>query len=91
LWYFYCISVFQVVEEFLDNGTQGVVLFSLGGYMESTILGAANIKLIMSAFAQLKEFRFIWKIDANSTNLRVPKNVLAINWVAQNDVLGKTI
>jgi glucuronosyltransferase len=77
----------KVVEEFLDKPSRGVVLFSLGSNMRSDVLGAEKIAMIMKAFEKLPELNFIWKFESE-TKIDVPKNVLTVDWVSQNDILG---
>lgn len=53
----------------------------------SSYLDGPNIEVFLEAIAELREFNFIWKYEAD--NLKdLPKNLLIRDWMPQNNILG---
>ena len=53
-------------------------------------LGRERMYEILDAFRDLKEFNFICKCRAEFVRSR-PQNVLFVDWLQQNELLGKDI
>lgn len=73
------------IENFVQgSGDNGVVLFSLGSYVNNT--NAKITRTIIEAFKGLK-CRVMWKFH-NVDNLTIPSNVKVMEWLPLNDLLG---
>ena len=78
----------QEWEEFLQGaGEDGVVLFSMGSYMDATGIDEQIAGLFAGAFAQLSQ-KVIWKLNGKPSSKLSP-NVKLVDWIPQNDLLGK--
>ncbi len=76
----------QEWEEFLQSaGEDGVVLFSMGSY--ATGIDEEIAGLFSGAFAQLPQ-KVIWKLNGKPSS-KVSPNVKVVDWIPQNDLLGK--
>lgn len=82
----YCI--FQDLQTFLDESPDGVVYFSMGSLVRSESFSPDRLKALIDAFASLKA-RVLWKINPE-TLPKLPKNVKAMGWIPQVDVLSMT-
>lgn len=62
------------------------MFFSLGTNIPSSFLGP-KIKVFLKAIAELKEYNFIWKYEANDL-VDIPDNLFIDKWFPQNSILG---
>ena len=77
---------FQNWEKILASaGENGVVLFSMGSYAKGIDERVANV--FAGAFAQLSQ-TVIWKLSGDLPANLTP-NVKVVDWLPQNDLLGK--
>ncbi|XP_072166487.1 UDP-glucuronosyltransferase 2C1-like [Diadema setosum] len=83
----------QELEDFmLSSGEHGVVIFSLGSYLnfgkDLQSLKSDIVQVFADAFAQLDQ-KVIWHMkDARALNRTLPSNVKTLSWIPQNDLLG---
>lgn len=81
------LLLLQKIQLFMDTAEHGVIYFSLGGNIKSTLLPEVRLAQMMRAFGKLKQkVLFKWE---NETLPNKPKNVMTAKWFPQNDVLGK--
>lgn len=73
------------LQEFIDNSEHGVILFSLGSFLQSSDLPKEKVDIFLKAFSKLKQ-RVIWKYEDES--LVAPPNVLIKKWLPQSDILA---
>ncbi|CEF70287.1 UDP-glucuronosyl/UDP-glucosyltransferase family-containing protein [Strongyloides ratti] len=66
------------------------VLISFGSIAKSYTMLEEYKKGILKAFTDLSNITFIWKYEKNETTLplKVPSNVIIIDWIPQNDLLN---
>jgi hypothetical protein len=62
----------------------------MGGSILAEDLGRERFSEILDAFRELNEFNFICKCQADFIR-RKPPNVLFVDWLQQNELLGKDI
>lgn len=72
----------------MNSSVTGVVLFSLGTNVLSSLMDEKKQKIIIDAFAQFPEFNFIWKFEETLSNFKLPKNVIIRKWCPQSDILA---
>lgn len=72
------------LEKFVENTTEGVVVFSLGSYVN--VFPRRVQHVIIEAFS-LIPYQIVFKFD-NKDNISLPSNVKALKWLPQNDLLG---
>ncbi|CRK88693.1 CLUMA_CG002370, isoform A [Clunio marinus] len=77
------------VFTFIESSDKPIVLFTLGGDILAEDLGRERMLEIMSAFRELKEFKFICKCKAKFIRY-YPQNVLFVDWFQQNELLGNS-
>lgn len=73
------------LQEYIDNSEHGVIIFSLGSYLQSSKLPKAKIDVFINVFRKIKQ-RVIWKFEDDS--YEVPLNVLIQKWLPQTDILA---
>lgn len=73
------------LQEFLDTAEYGVIYFSLGTHLQSSMLPKEKMDAFISVFNTLKQ-RIIWKFEDES--YEVPANVLIGKWFSQSDILA---
>lgn len=78
----------QDVATFVEGSAKPVILFTLGSNILANDLGWGRISEIMNAFRDLNEFNFVCKCDAKFIRQK-PQNVLFVDWMQQNELLGK--
>ena len=81
---------FQDYKSFIEEANNGVILFSLGftGF-DSKDIPTAVVTAFLSAFSQLQQ-RVIMRFDPKYLPYK-PKNVMAEEWIPQQEILGKYI
>ena len=73
------------VSKFLDTAPAGVVLFSLGSFIN--MLDRDKAKVFADAFAMLP-YRVLWQSGADLTRLRLGNNTLVSKWLPMPRVMG---
>jgi len=81
---FFVIS--QSIYKFLDEAENGVIVLSLGTNVRWKHIGQAKLNIVMSALSKLKQ-RILWKMELDPPDT-LPKNVMTVKWLPQNDVLS---
>ncbi|CAD7000182.1 unnamed protein product [Ceratitis capitata] len=64
-----------------------VIRHCLGTYIQSTDVPMRKIKLLLDAFAQLKQ-NVLWKYENRNLTKELPPNVKIYNWLPQNDIFA---
>lgn len=80
----------QDVFTFAEASDKPIILFTMGSNILAEDLGRDRLSIILAAFRELNEFNFICKCSAKF-NRRNPQNVLFVDWLQQNELLGKDI
>lgn len=80
----------QKMEKFVNSGEKGTILMSLGTNMKSSMLGTARLATILETFAELPQYNFVWKFEADLSDLPVTpsENVFIDKFLPQNDILA---
>lgn len=82
----YCHDVLcQDLQNFLDNSPEGVVYLSFGTNVRTNSINDQKRNIILETFAKLP-YKVLMKSDQVVSSL--PKNVMMMKWVPQQDVLG---
>lgn len=76
----------QNIQKFMDESTNGVILFSLGSIVKASAISTEIRQELLQAFASIPQ-RVIWKFEEKLEN--VPDNVLIMKWLPQRDILGR--
>lgn len=71
--------------EFVEQAEHGVILFSLGAYLQSSQMPKEKIEIFLNTLGKLKQ-RVIWKFEDES--IKTPPNVLIKKWLPQSDILA---
>lgn len=76
------------VEEFINSGVDGTILFSLGTNVKSHMV--RNPSIYVETIKRLPNYNFIWKFDAHYLQdiKELPKNLMVMSWIKQNDILA---
>lgn len=74
-------------QRYLDNSTHGAIYFSLGTYIHSTDIPSGHIKILLNAFAKLKQ-NVLWKYENATIGAELPPNVRISKWLPQNDIFA---
>ncbi|KAG5893418.1 hypothetical protein JTB14_024331 [Gonioctena quinquepunctata] len=73
------------MKEFMDNATDGVVVFSMGSNLNSADFDPEKKKAILEAFSKIKQ-KVLWKFETDLEEK--PSNVMISKWLPQQDALG---
>ncbi|KAK9736958.1 UDP-glucoronosyl and UDP-glucosyl transferase [Popillia japonica] len=73
------------LQKILDNAKHGVVYFSLGSVVKSSLIPVEKRQEILRALSKLKE-TVLWKFEEDLPNL--PPNVIIKSWFPQSDLLA---
>lgn len=76
----------QDLQEYLDQSTNGVIIFSMGSLLPSSKMPIAQRDAFLTVFGQLKQ-NVIWKFEDNSLP-NIPANVRMEKWIPQSDILA---
>lgn len=74
------------LNEFLNGADNGAIYFSLGSYLNSSLLNPSTLEAIIKVFENLKQ-RIVWKSDLEDVDA-LPKNVFVRKWLPQSDILA---
>lgn len=74
------------LKKFLDNASEGAILFSLGTNVKSSHLPKEKLEEIIKCFAKLN-LKVIWKFEKQFSS-QLPPNVLVDEWFPQTDILA---
>lgn len=75
-----------MLEKFINESENGVVLLSFGCISKSNVVDAKLRNIFQETFRCLRQ-RVIWKFEENIEN--ISENVLISDWIPQRDVLGR--
>ena len=76
----------QEIQTFLDEAEDGAIYFSLGSYLQSSLMPKEKMKIFFNVFKKLKQ-RVLWKFEEE-----LPEklhNVMVSKWLPQSDILGQ--
>lgn len=74
------------MKTFIDGAEHGVILFSIGSFVQSYNMPSEMLAALRKTFAQIPQ-RVIWKAEKRIEGLS--ENVLVSKWLPQRDILGK--
>jgi glucuronosyltransferase len=74
------------IQEFLDSGTDGAIIFSMGSVIQSHQWPVEMREAFVKVFGKLKQ-KVIWKYE-NDTLPNKPDNVMISSWVPQRDIMA---
>jgi len=73
------------LKRFMDEAELGIVVVSFGSMMSQ--YSTEFVEKFVSALHHLQGYRVVWRIE-NIENVTLSDNVLAVQWLPQNDVLA---
>lgn len=74
------------LQTYLDNAKNGVIYFSLGSHLKSSLLPEYKRNILVNTFARLKQ-DVLWKWEEENLPGK-PSNVRTEKWLPQQDILG---
>lgn len=82
------ILLLQDLKKILDESKKGVVYFSLGSNVKSSLLPNDKLNTILSAFSEL-EYNVLFKFESDRIQniSTIPSNVEIRKWFPQQDLL----
>ncbi|PSN51259.1 hypothetical protein C0J52_11767 [Blattella germanica] len=79
-------SMIQDLQSFMDDAPNGVIYFSLGSNLQSSVMPIPQRDALLKAFSQLKQ-KVLWKWETDTLPGQ-PKNVKLGKWLPQADILA---
>lgn len=76
----------QDLQQFLDEANEGVIYFSFGTNVNSSLVLKGKIDIIVETLSGLP-YKVMWKFDHDNPPVS-SKNILIRQWFPQQDVLG---
>ncbi|XP_057654569.1 UDP-glucosyltransferase 2-like [Diorhabda carinulata] len=73
------------IKDFLDNATEGVVIFSMGSMIKSSNFALDKKNIVLNAFSKIRQ-KVLWKFEEDLRD--IPDNVQIFKWIPQSDVLN---
>lgn len=73
-------------KSFLDSAEEGVVLFSMGSFLQASDFSKEQRAVIISALGKLKQ-KVIWRYNLPDA-AELPKNILTKEWLPQKEILA---
>ncbi len=70
-----------------DEAKDGFIIFTLGSLVNVSSMTEEMVGSFIGAFSQLPQ-RVFWKWEGDIPK-NVPSNVMMVNWLPQQDLLGK--
>jgi glucuronosyltransferase len=86
------LSIFvfrQELQQYLDEASDGVIYFSMGSHLQSTLMPESKRNAFLGAFSKLKQ-RVLWKWESDTLPGQ-PSNVKLGKWLPQSDILGECL
>lgn len=74
------------IQQFLDTAKEGVILFSMGSFIQSKKWPIDKRNAFVRAFGKLKQ-KVLWKYE-NETLPGNPGNIMISSWIPQRDILA---
>lgn len=74
------------IQKFLDTAKDGVILFSMGSFVQSTDWTPEQRGAFVNTFAKLK-LKVLWKYE-NETLPGNPGNIMIGSWIPQRDIVA---
>lgn len=74
------------IKKFLDSATDGVILFSMGSFVQSTDWTVQQREAFLKTFSKLKQ-KVLWKYE-NETLPGNPGNIMIGSWIPQRDIVA---
>ncbi|KAK7573741.1 hypothetical protein V9T40_010932 [Parthenolecanium corni] len=75
----------QMIEKFINESENGVILLSFGSIANSNVIDSRLRNIFRDTFSCIQQ-RVIWKFDKNIE--RISENVLVSDWIPQSDILA---
>lgn len=85
----FLLFLLQDLQSYLDDAKDGVVYFSLGTNIPSSMLRKEIIDALIEGFKKLSPVKVLWKYEKDDLPGK-PDNVKISKWLPQNDILGKS-
>ncbi|PSN40304.1 2-hydroxyacylsphingosine 1-beta-galactosyltransferase [Blattella germanica] len=77
----------QDLQRYLDDAPGGVIYFSMGTNLQSSLMPESKVKAFLGAFSRLTEQKVLWKWESDSLPGQ-PNNVKLAKWLPQSDILA---
>ncbi|XP_046482540.1 UDP-glucosyltransferase 2-like [Neodiprion pinetum] len=71
------------LEEFLNSSKNGVVYFSMGSMVKSESFSKEKILAVYDSFAELSDYKVLWKGKMEELPTGLPPNVKMVPWIPQ--------
>ncbi|CAD5216047.1 unnamed protein product [Bursaphelenchus xylophilus] len=81
----------QEIEEIFSRPSKGVILFSMGSVIDSTLMPVSMKNAFVDTFDHFKDYTFLWRIkfSVNDTHrFRNISNLFTIDWMDQPTILA---
>lgn len=77
------------IQHFLDNGTNGVILFSMGSQIRPSQWSPDHLQAFIMAFDRFPKQRILWKWDETTPPAHIlHERFMFVDWLQQEDVLA---
>lgn len=76
-----------MICKFLDDAEDGAIIISMGTNVAWNRMESDKVKIVAAVLSKFKQ-RIIWKL-AEDVDVQLSKNILALKWIPQNDILSK--
>uniref|UniRef100_A0AC35UCL5 Glucuronosyltransferase n=1 Tax=Rhabditophanes sp. KR3021 TaxID=114890 RepID=A0AC35UCL5_9BILA len=71
-----------------DDESMGTIYVAFGSQMPWKGMPKEKIQVFIDTFASFERYRFVWSIQIDLNEYKVPSNLLAVKWVQQMELLS---
>ena len=76
----------QPFKTFTDEATDGFVVFTLGSFVQVSSMPKETLDVFLQVLSKIPQ-RIIWKWEGSPLK-NLPSNIMMIDWLPQQDLLG---
>ena len=77
----------QPFKTFTDEAKDGFIVFTLGSFVKVSSMPKETLDTFLEVMAKIPRIKIVWKWEGQPLK-NLPSNVLMINWLPQQDLLG---
>jgi len=82
-------EILQPFKTFTDEAKDGFIVFTLGSFVKVSSLPKETLNTFLEVMAKIPHIKIVWTWEGLPYPKNLPSNVLMIDWLTQQDLLGR--
>ena len=78
------------MQDFADGAHAGFIVLTFGSVIPVSSMPTHIVEMFVRVFARIPQ-RVFWKWEKGSVQGKLTDNVMIVDWLPQQDLLGKTV